>query len=55
MLSLAATKYKQTIVMVTHDKHMAECADRILSIVDGQIQIGFIKKMKGSMKKVIWS
>lgn len=38
MLSLAAAKYKQTIVMVTHDKQMAEYADRILNIVDGQIR-----------------
>ena len=37
MLSLAAAKYRQTIVMVTHDKQMAEYADRILSIVDGHV------------------
>ena len=37
MLSLAASKYKQTIVMVTHDKQMAEYADRILNIVDGHV------------------
>lgn len=38
MLSLAAAKYKQNIVMVTHDKQMAEYADRILNIVDGQVR-----------------
>ena len=38
MLSLAAAKYKQTIVMVTHDRQMAEYADRILNIVDGQVR-----------------
>ena len=38
MLSLAAAKYKQTIGMVTHDKQMAEYADRILNIVDGQVR-----------------
>lgn len=38
MLSLAAAKYKQTIVMVTHDKQMAEYADRILNIVDGHVR-----------------
>ena len=37
MLSLAAAKFRQTIVMVTHDKQMAEYADRILSIVDGHV------------------
>ena len=38
MLSLAAAKYKQTIVMVTHDKQMAEYADRIFNIVDGHVR-----------------
>ena len=38
MLSLAASKYKQTIVMVTHDKQMAEYADRIFNIVDGHVR-----------------
>lgn len=37
MLSLAASKYQQTIVMVTHDKQMAEYADRILTIVNGTV------------------
>ncbi len=38
MLSMAAAKYKQTIVMVTHDKQMAEYADRIFNIVDGHVR-----------------
>ena len=38
MLSLAAAKYKQTIVMVTHDKQMADYADRIFNIVDGHVR-----------------
>ncbi|MGN0328833.1 MAG: ABC transporter ATP-binding protein [Lachnospira sp.] len=37
MLSMASLKYQQTIVMVTHDKQMAEYADRILTIVDGTV------------------
>lgn len=37
LLSLAANKYQQTIVMVTHDKQMADYADRILTIVDGNV------------------
>ena len=37
MLSLAAYKYQQTIVMVTHDRQMAEYADRIPTIVDGTV------------------
>ena len=40
MLSFAASKYKQTIVMVTHDRQMAEYADRILTIVDGTVTGG---------------
>ena len=40
MLSFAASKYQQTIVMVTHDRRMAEYADRILTIVDGTVTGG---------------
>ncbi len=37
MLSLASQKYNQTIIMVTHDKQMADYADRIISIADGKV------------------
>lgn len=37
MLSLASDNYNQTIIMVTHDMQMAEHADRILTIVDGNV------------------
>ncbi len=37
MLSLASQKYNQTIIMVTHDKQMADYADRILTIADGRV------------------
>ena len=40
MLTLAASKYQQTIVMVTHDRQMAEYADRILTITDGNVSGG---------------
>ena len=40
MLTLAASKYQQTIVMVTHDRQMAEYADRILTITDGNMTGG---------------
>lgn len=40
MLSITSDKYQQTIVMVTHDRQMAEYADRILTIVDGEVQGG---------------
>ena len=39
MLTLAASKYQQTI-MVTHDRQMAEYADRILTITDGNVTGG---------------
>lgn len=35
ILSQASMRYGQTIVMVTHDKQMADYADRIVPIVDG--------------------
>ena len=38
MLSKASQKYEQTIIMVTHDRQMADYADRISTISDGQIQ-----------------
>ena len=50
MLSLAAAKYKQTIVMVTHDKQMAEYADRILNIVDGQVRTPIIARIRAVIK-----
>ena len=34
----ASQKYEQTIIMVTHDRQMADYADRIITISDGQIQ-----------------
>lgn len=37
MLSAASTNYNQTIIMVTHDKQMADYADRILVITDGVV------------------
>lgn len=35
LLKKAAQSYNQTIVMVTHDRQMAEYADRIITIRDG--------------------
>lgn len=39
MLSVASTNYSQTIIMVTHDKQMADYADRILVIADGVVAL----------------
>ena len=38
VLKKAAGKYNQTIIMVTHDRQMAEYADRMLSIEDGVVK-----------------
>ena len=40
MLAEASNEYNQTIIMVTHDKQMAEYADKLLTIVDGQVSMG---------------
>ena len=37
LLKLSNQKYKQTIVMITHDDEIAQVADRILVIEDGQV------------------
>ena len=36
---MTAKKYGQTIVMITHDDEIAQVADRILVIEDGQVWI----------------
>ena len=38
MLSKASQKHNQTIIMVTHDRQMADYADKIITIVDGVCQ-----------------
>lgn len=38
LLSKAARLYNQTIIMVTHDGQMADYADRILRIRDGEVE-----------------
>lgn len=37
MITSFARKYKQTIVLVTHDPELAKYADRIVTLVDGKI------------------
>ncbi|MGN1187406.1 MAG: ABC transporter ATP-binding protein [Lachnospiraceae bacterium] len=39
LLRNASDMYNQTIVMVTHDRQMADFADRILTIKDGEIAL----------------
>jgi putative ABC transport system ATP-binding protein len=37
LLTLTARKYNQTLILITHDIHIAEMADRIITIQDGVI------------------
>ena len=37
LLELSNKKYKQTVIMITHDLELAAAADRIITIDDGQI------------------
>ena len=38
LLKLANKRYKQTLVIITHDEKVALQADRVMTITDGQIQ-----------------
>jgi len=38
LLRDAVSAYGQTIVMVTHDEHAAESADRVIHMVDGRVE-----------------
>lgn len=40
LLKLSNRKYKQTIIMITHNLELAKQADRVLSIEDGRISSG---------------
>lgn len=40
LLKMAAKRYQQTIVLITHDQDMAQLADRIVRIEDGKIVKG---------------
>ena len=37
LLKKASEKYKQTIIMITHDQSIAQAADRILRVSDGVV------------------
>lgn len=37
MMKMSIKKYHQTLVMITHDEHIAQMADRIIRIEDGKI------------------
>jgi putative ABC transport system ATP-binding protein len=37
LLTMSVKKYNQTLVMITHDPQVAACADRIITIADGEV------------------
>ncbi|MCB2301037.1 ABC transporter ATP-binding protein [Clostridium tagluense] len=37
LLTMSIKKYNQTLVMITHDPKVAACADRVITISDGEI------------------
>ena len=37
LLKLSSIKFKQTIIMITHDNYIAQCSDRIIRIEDGKV------------------
>lgn len=37
LLKVSIKNYNQTLIMITHNEKIAEKADRIISIVDGNI------------------
>ena len=38
LLKMAAEKYVQTVVLITHDNDIAQLGDRILCIEDGRLK-----------------
>lgn len=38
LLKLSVKKYKQTLIMITHDPNIALQADRVITIEDGTIK-----------------
>ena len=38
VLKMTSTQFKQTIMMITHNEHIAQLADRIIKIEDGKIK-----------------
>jgi putative ABC transport system ATP-binding protein len=44
VIKMTSTQFHQTIIMITHNDHIAQLADRIIHIVDGKIKNGVSKK-----------
>ena len=52
LLKLSNQKYKQTIVMITHNLEIAKIADRILRIEDGSVFSAFCSRMRSHRHSV---
>ena len=40
LLKISNKKYKQTVIMITHNLELAKQADRVLTIEDGRVYCG---------------
>ena len=38
LLKYSSKKYNQTLIIITHDMNIAEQADRVINIVDGEVK-----------------
>ncbi len=38
LLKVTARKYNQTLILITHDRNVAEQADRVITLSDGKIE-----------------
>ena len=38
LLKVSSNKFNQTLIIITHDNNIAQKADRIISIVDGELK-----------------
>ena len=47
LLKMAAKQFSQTLILITHDRDIAQLADRIVHIEDGKI-VGDTRKGSGS-------
>ncbi len=54
LLKDIAKKYKVTVIIVTHNSKISECADRIIRIQDGKIIENKKNKNIKDPKKIIW-
>lgn len=44
VLKMTSTGFRQTIIMITHNEHIAQLADRVIHIEDGKIKGGVSRK-----------